>query len=186
MASGTLTGTPVSASTLTLTDVTGSAQGYAFTGVVPLGSVTGIAYDNLLYTNPGVDHVDATGILLDLNSPIGTSLAHVYDTAAGYRVDVYDPHDLADGTPFTIGSFTLTPSAVPEPSTLALLGTGRARVVGRGAQGSEPLGDTDRGQLRSCPAGVRTVTSRAAPGCALRFSRRARRRGCWPRRTTAG
>ncbi len=66
VASGTLTGTPTSVMppTLTLTGVTGSAQGYAFTGVVPLGLLSGFTYDNLLFTDPNVQHVDAKGVLL--------------------------------------------------------------------------------------------------------------------------
>ncbi|GAC1366340.1 MAG: hypothetical protein NVSMB3_15060 [Acidobacteriaceae bacterium] len=127
LASGTLTGTPTSVTppTLTLTSVTGSAQGYAFTGIVPLGMTSSFTYDNLLFTDPNARHVDANGVLLYLNSPIGTSIAHVYDNA-GYHVDVFDPADPGDVTPFAIDSFTLIPStsSVPEPSTLTLLATG--------------------------------------------------------------
>jgi hypothetical protein len=113
-----------------LTGITGSGQGYSFTGVVPLGADPSIAYDNLVFTNPNAVHVDALGDLLTLTSPIGTSLAHVYNDGT-YHVDVFDPNDPGDITPFSIDTFTLalftrtpTPSAVPEPSSWLLFGTG--------------------------------------------------------------
>ena len=127
--SGTLTGTPVltnpSNPAIELTSITGAGQGYAFTGVVPLGANPGFVYDNLVFTDPNATHVDALGDLLTLTSPIGTSLAHVYNNGA-YHVDVFDPNDPVDITPFAIDSFILTPTpnAVPEPSSWLLLGTG--------------------------------------------------------------
>jgi hypothetical protein len=126
---GTLTGTPnltnPSNPAIDLTSITGAGQGYTFTGVVPLGANSTIAYDNLIFTDPSATHVDALGDLITLTSPIGTSLAHVYNNGA-YHVDVFDPNDPVDITPFAIGTFTLTPtpSAVPEPSTWPLLATG--------------------------------------------------------------
>ena len=125
--SGTLTGTlnlsNPSNPAIDLTSITGAGQGYVFTGVVPLGANTSIAYDNLIFTDPSATHVDALGDLITLTSPIGTSLAHVYNNGA-YHVDVFDPNDRVDITPFAIDSFSLTPSAVPEPSSWLLLGTG--------------------------------------------------------------
>jgi hypothetical protein len=125
--SGTLTGTlnlsNPSNPAIDLTSITGAGQGYTFTGVVPLGANPSIAYDNLIFTDPSATHVDALGDLITLTSPIGTSLAHVYNNGA-YHVDVFDPNDPVDITPFAIDSFSLTPSAVPEPSSWLLLGTG--------------------------------------------------------------
>jgi hypothetical protein len=131
-ASGTLTGTPDNsiASALNLTSVTGGAQGYDFTSIVPIGSNSSFTYDNLLFTNPNALHVDTEGILLNLTSSIGTSLAHVYETGGQYEVDVLDPRDPGEVTPFAIDSFTLVPSSVPEPSTLALMGTGIFAAIG--------------------------------------------------------
>lgn len=131
IARGILTGTQTSVTppTLALTGVTGFAQGYTFTGVVPLGTATSFTYDNLLFTDPNVAHVDASGVLLYLNSSIGTSVAHVYNSA-GYHVDVFDLKEPGDITPFAITTFTINPSGVPEPSTLALLGTGALGLLG--------------------------------------------------------
>ncbi len=125
--SGTLTGTAnlsnPSNPAIDLTSITGAGQGYAFTGVVPLGTNTSIAYDNLIFTDPSAAHVDALGDLITLTSPIGTSLAHVYNNGT-YHVDIFDPNDPVDITPFAIDTFTLTPDAIPEPSSWLLLGTG--------------------------------------------------------------
>jgi hypothetical protein len=127
--SGTLTGilnlSNPSNPAIDLTSITGAGQGYSFTGVVPLGANSSIAYDNLVFTDPSASHVDALGDLLTLTSPIGTSLAHVYNNGA-YHVDIFDPNDPVDITPFAINSFILTPtpSAVPEPSSSLLLATG--------------------------------------------------------------
>jgi PEP-CTERM motif len=133
VASGTLTGTvdPGNPAALDLASVTGGAQGYSFTGIVPTGSNSNFTYDNLLFTDPNALHVDNQGILLTLNSPIGVSLARVFETNGNYEVDVVDPNDPGDITPFAIDSFTLEPSSsVPEPSTLTLIGTGLLGAFG--------------------------------------------------------
>lgn len=127
--SGTLNGTlnlsNPSNPAIDLTSITGQGQGYTFTGVVPVGANSSLTYDNLVFTNPTAAHVDALGDLLTLSSPIGTSLAHVYNNG-DYHVDIFDPNDPVDITPFAIDSFILTPtpSAVPEPTSWLLLGSG--------------------------------------------------------------
>jgi hypothetical protein len=150
VASGTLDGPtdPANATAFYIDTITGNANGFAFLGIESpgLGSIghpvtsKGFTFDNVLYTAPGVPHADSLGFLVDLSSPIGVSLAHVYSvpiTAAnpgGYEVDVVDPHDPGAITPFSIVTFTVTGSpttgAVPEPSALALLGTGLVGLTG--------------------------------------------------------
>ena len=114
--------------------ITGAANIYTFSGIVNAGTdsqhpatQSGFTFDNVLYTATGANHVDSNGFLLDLSSPLGISLAHVYYSTGlnpGYEVDVVDPNDPGDVTPFRIASFDISPSTVPEPSTFALLGTG--------------------------------------------------------------
>jgi hypothetical protein len=130
---GTLTGTPDSsiAGAFDITGITGSGPGYTFTGIVPPGANSTITYDNLLFPGNANALLDSAGILLDLTSPIGVSLGHVYDNN-GYHVDIFDPNDPGDITPFTIETFTITGAlgATPEPSTLLLIGTGALGLFG--------------------------------------------------------
>jgi hypothetical protein len=145
VASGNLTGPtdPFNNNAFDISSITGSANGFNFLGVVDPGATnsqttdtaSGFTFDNVLYING--PHTDADGFLLDLNSPVGTSLAHVFFTGVtaqnpgGYEVDVVDPNEPGATTPFAIDSFTVTlASAVPEPSTLVLLGTGVAGLAG--------------------------------------------------------
>jgi PEP-CTERM motif len=128
---GTLTGTPDATipNAFDITGITGSGQGYTFTGVVPAGAEPSINYDDLLFPNNPGALVDGAGILLALSSPIGISLAHVYDNN-GYHVDVFDPNDPVDITPFTIQTFDITGFSIPEPSTILLIGSGALGLLG--------------------------------------------------------
>ncbi len=129
---GTLTGTPdpTIPGAIDLTGITGSGQGYTFNSIVPLGTVPTLTYDNLLFPgNAAV--VDSEGVLVSLTSPIGTSFARVFDNN-GYEVDVFDPNDPGDITPFAIESFIVTSNSAattPEPSTFVFLGTGTLALV---------------------------------------------------------
>lgn len=148
VASGTLSGPadPFVNNAFDITAITGSANGYDFLGVVNPGTTNsqttntafGFTFDNVLYING--PHADTDGFLLYLDSPIGTSIAHVYYTGVtaqnpgGYEVDVVDPNDPGAITPFAIQSFTVVGLAggptVPEPGTLVLFGTGVAGLAG--------------------------------------------------------
>jgi hypothetical protein len=142
-ASGTFSGPvdPYTSAAIDVTGITGNANGYDFAGVVSPGTTNsqtpatqfGFTFDNVLFPANGSTHVDSLGILMYLNSPLGASLAHVYDTGGGYLVDVIDPNEPGASTPFTVVAslgvrnfaVTATPVApIPEPSNLLLFGSG--------------------------------------------------------------
>jgi hypothetical protein len=155
-AAGTFSGPvdPYNSAGIDITSITGSANGYDFLGVVDSGATNsqkpatefGFTFDNVLFPSNGAAHTDPSGMLLYLSSPIGTSLAHVYYTGAseenpaGYVVDVIDPNEPGASTPFSVATslgvrnFSVTraatPSAVPEPSSYVLLGSGLAVMAG--------------------------------------------------------
>lgn len=154
-AAGTMTGPvdPFNSNAVDVNAITGSANGYDFQGVVDpgatntqtLGNEFGFTFDNVLFPATGAAHTDGDGFLLYLDSPLGTSLAHVYYTGVtgqnpgGYEVDVVDPNEpgattpFGVSTPFSVSRFSIAravPSAVPEPSSLWLLATGFVCLAG--------------------------------------------------------
>ena len=109
---------PYNSAGVDVTSITGSANGYNFQGVVDPGATDsqtirteyGYSFDNVLYPASGTPHTDTAGFLLYLNSPLGTSLAHVYyagvtsENPGGYEVDVVDPNEPGASTPFGVAT----------------------------------------------------------------------------------
>ena len=115
-AAGTLTADPTGTpGEFLATAITGTRNGQAITGLLPPGSFA--SNDNLLFTAD--PHLDETGL--------GYTVAGSGNNGAGGVNVFYVPGGYTENDP-TIGftsTFTLTPvAAVPEPVSLALLGTG--------------------------------------------------------------
>jgi hypothetical protein len=110
-ATGTLTTDPESSGSYLITGITGTFDGYAITGLLP---VNADANDNLLYPGPGF--LDAPGFAFTV-APPGPS--PIVIGAEGASFIVYAP----DSAPS--GNFTAA-LAAPEPASMGLLGAGLA------------------------------------------------------------
>ncbi len=123
-ASGTLFGTSNGNGTWTVTGITGTYNGTAIAGIVPLGADPSYIYNNLLYYPADPLFVDNGGILFNVPGVGDVNL--YYDPSFGYGNIT---GDLSRG-------FVTTPVAVdfsvpaPEPGTLALVGTGILGMLG--------------------------------------------------------
>jgi hypothetical protein len=132
LASGTLVATPLGGGVYQVTSISGTRNGLSITGLT-----TYAGDDQLVYTTfpqldyPGLAFTDSTGSAFNIF--YDTSMTDVYNCGfVGYC-------EIGPGTPFTTGlgpprdpdnpiSFTLT--AVPEPGSLALFGTGIVGLAG--------------------------------------------------------
>lgn len=131
--SGTFTGTPDAsiAGAYDITGITGEVNGIAITGLIPAsysptnpttiyptgGSFT---FDNLFYTSGPA--FDVNGLLFQLSNSDDINLYQ-----DGSNLDYLSDATWSD---LYLTSFSVTPAPVPEPSSLALFGTGLLLLAG--------------------------------------------------------
>ena len=133
--SGTFTATPDGGNQFSITGITGTVDGQAITGL--LGAGTFDHNDNLLF-NPGFFglNFDQNGVSFQLGTGNNTSEVNIAEGSGflGFSTvaDLNPPgkgDDREELVDFDVSDPSTTP-AVPEPTTLALFGTGILGVAG--------------------------------------------------------
>src|SRR6516164_2465352 len=127
--SGTFSGSPTAPGTWLVTGATGSFNGTSITGVWPTSNNGNIFAFNNLYYWPA-PNLDVYGIVVTLQN--GDLVNFCYDTPncalpGGYAALLWDPNV---GTTFLYADTVAFGQPVPEPGTLALMGTGLLGLVG--------------------------------------------------------
>lgn len=108
-----------------ITGVTGTTNGKTITGVEPAPS-TNFNNDNLLFY-PGTSAFDLYGVTYALSTGAEVNLFHQGSTDKEYLLRPNGNSFLLDTAQITV---TPAASAVPEPESLLLLGTGALGMVG--------------------------------------------------------
>lgn len=108
-----------------ITAITGTYNGSSITGLLAPGSCCSVpANDNIVYYSPtpGAVYLDQAG--LAFTDALGGEINIYSYNGAGLYADILAPPGSANGPFITSGIFSLTPVAVPEPGSLAVLGSG--------------------------------------------------------------
>lgn len=121
--SATLTANPIGGGVFLVTAMTGTQNGSAVS-LLPPGTVGG--NDNEIF--PSARLLDSNGLSFTAG---GTSF-NVFDAVPGAATPVFDECDASTGGCLAINTLTITPatSAVPEPVSIALVGTMALALIG--------------------------------------------------------
>lgn len=123
---GTLTANPVGTGSYLVTGITGTGV----TGLIGPGGYQG--NDNLFFPT-GAVNFDSAGLAFYDQSPSGVYQVNLHSTGSNYyatvnEINTTQPFSVTVPVTFTLS--TTAPAATPEPSSLALLGTGALAMIG--------------------------------------------------------